>query len=214
MIWVKIPGIRHGMAYTKESMTKGQFAYLAGHAVAADMPLGTPGFSSAGSKILRLAKAPAMYGRAGWLSGVLNTVVTTSILVSGAKAAPVGVYPVNKLIYQPEDDELDLQTIASGAGCIYYESGEFETDQWEDATNVMSSAVFGDLLFLNGNARLTRDAGWMLSGYVVATFMSRLAAPDSGAGVIAPTFGNFTPTLSADGLRSAGPIWYRLTVQG
>jgi len=213
MIIVKIPGIRHGNAYARMAMVKGQFVYEWGNALAGDMSLGTPGFSSLGSRLVSLATAPNVFGKAGFLMGG-RTLPTMTELTSGAKAAPTGVYPVNKLLTKPEDAEFATaqQAIASGEGVIFYQGGEYETDQWEDATNIMSSADYGDPLFLNGNARLTRDAGWILSGYIVAYFIQRLAAPQTGSGVILPTWGNFTPATAADG-RAGGPIWYRLVSQ-
>ena len=111
MIEVKIPGIRHGMAYVAGAYYKGSFVKRDGVFSSADitaLPTGQknkPGYAKEGSmKLTQVTSAAA--GQRGL------------------------VYPINKLLFMPEDADSDQDLIPAGAGVIYYQGGQYETDQF------------------------------------------------------------------------------------
>jgi hypothetical protein len=218
MIFTKIPGLRHS-AYAGEELTKGRFVYRAGTAAAANHPLGTAGYSSVGDPYM-LQAGTTLRDLAGAVDvvGTLNDPGTeyTQGRV-GALAASKGVYPCNKLEMQPEDADHDLETIASGESMIYYQGGQYETDQWSHANSAattMTSASFGDMLYLDSVGRLTREAYYVVSGFAVARFIRISSEPSTtGAGVSFPSWGGFYPSVD-HGVEaahtSARLVWYEL----
>ncbi len=57
------------------------------------------------------------------------------------------VYPVNKLYYPADygDTSAAIDKIPSGSGCIYYEGGEYETDQWYPSAFGLTCAYWATL---------------------------------------------------------------------
>jgi hypothetical protein len=135
MIWPKVPGTPL-TGYNGEAaatvVQRGTFMYIAGEFEAAAAAPGTPGNASLGS--LRMLIAEGDY------------------IASGN-----GCFPVDKLIYQLEGADQDLDTIASGAGMIYYNQGEYETDQY-NGTCSGTGVRTGDQLWIDDNGLLTTTA--------------------------------------------------------
>jgi hypothetical protein len=134
MILPKIPGTRHNGFNGMEAanpVNKGRFMYNAGQFLATHAPIGTAGFSN-------LNDGPRM-------------------LTANATTSGVGVFPVNKLILQLEGADQALDTIASGASLIFYEGGQYETDEY-DVTVSGTGTVPGDKLWLNANGQITLTA--------------------------------------------------------
>jgi hypothetical protein len=239
MIEPKIPGLSESV-YAGEAVTaKGRFVYLAGNVIAGDNPLKKAGYSSVGSRKVLIANGNWMVGFTGIgvdltnlhdLAGALDQAYAISgagwgstgaghygPLVPFGLAAPKGVYPVNKLEFQPEDSDHSLDSIASGESCIIYKNGQYETDQWSEGRSddtSMSAATFGAMLYLDNVGRLTRQAGYVISGYVVARLIQVGSAPaTTGAGVDYEGWGGFYPSIEHGqqaSSTSAELIWYEL----
>ena len=138
MIEVKIPGIRHGQAYIADAYYKGSFVEKDGVFSSADidaLPTGQknkPGYASEGSmKLTQVTSAAA--GQRG------------------------RVFPINKLIYKPEDADSDNDLIAAGSSVIYYEGGQYETDQYLEVSGT-AGGDFGDLLEITVSGKLTETS--------------------------------------------------------
>jgi hypothetical protein len=89
------------------------------------------------------------------------------MLLADGKTVPsgFGCFPVDKLILQTQGADQDLDTIASGASLIFYEGGEYETDEY-DITVSGNGTVPGDKLWLNATGQISTsrslgDAGWV-----------------------------------------------------
>ena len=148
MIEVKIPGIRHGMAYIAADYKKGSFVKRDGVFTSGEIDALTagqknvPGFASTGS--LKLTQ------------------------VTSAAAGQKGtVFPINKLIFKPEDSDSDSDTIAEGSGVIYYQGGQYETDQYT-AVSGSAGGDFGDNLEIASAGQLTESSEGNESTQVVA----------------------------------------------
>ena len=109
------------------TISMGQFVKANGEA-SADLGGGGPGYAGNGDKLVTLA--------------------TSGDVLS---AAPVRVYPVKKYLFAVEGSDTDLDTIASGQGCVYFTEGEFETDVY----GTVGSLNFGDKLYLDSVGKLT-----------------------------------------------------------
>ena len=148
MIEVKIPGIRYGQAYVAGAYKKGSFVQLDGVFSQSDvdaLPAGqkeVPGYASAGSRKL--------------------TQVTSA--AAGQRGL---VYPINKLIFFPEDSDSTHDTILAGASCIYYAGAgsEYETDQFSVSG---TGGVFNDNLEIGAAGTLVESAEADTSTQVVA----------------------------------------------
>lgn len=177
MIEVKIPGIRHGQAYIAGAYYKGSFVKRDGVFSSADidaLPTGQknkPGYASAGD--LKLTQ------------------------VTSAAAGQRGtVYPINKLLFQPEDSDSDHDLIAAGSAVIFYQGGEYETDQYLDVSGT-AGGDYGDNLEITVSGKLTESAEADSSTQIVAK-------------VIKQTFGdNYTDEVK--GYEHAKDVlWYAL----
>jgi hypothetical protein len=219
MIFTKIPGLRHS-SHAGEPLTKGRFVFRGGTVTAANHPLGTAGFSSVGDNYVLPAVGLTLYD----LASAVNAGVTLAdpgIAFTqprvGALAAPKGVYPCNKLEFQPEDADHTLEAIASGERMMYYQGGQYETDQWShenSAATTMTGASFGDMLYLDNLGRLTRENYYVVSGYAAARFIQMSDEPaTTAAGVAFPSWGGFYPSVE-HGVEathtSARLVWYEL----
>lgn len=148
MIEVKIPGVRHGMAYIAGAYYKGSFVKMDGVFSQSDinaLPTGQkniPGFASVNSLKLTQVTAAA----------------------DGQRGL---VYPINKLVYQPEGSDASLDLIPAGAGVIFYQGGQFETDQFL-AVSGTAGGDFGDNLEITVSGKLTESSEADTSLQVVA----------------------------------------------
>ena len=207
MLEVKKPGSPHS-SYAGEAFTKGQFCYQAGTAV---NPLGTAGYSKTGSGVVRVANGFTVYGPGAHFP-----------VASGGLVAAKRVFPVDKLEYQPEGSDYSLRTIASGEGLIYWEGGEYETDQWSTTNGNsadMTAATFGALLYLDYQGRLNRDTLYVVSGYPVAEFIQISASaaaeragvnPANFASAFNPVIDHGTATADSTAENSSRVVWYRM----
>ena len=124
---------RHGGAYVASAMNKGTFVTVSGTFSAAEITAlpanqkSRPGFAYENDRKLVQAYA-GITGRC---------------------------YPVDKLIFDPEDADTDYDEISAGAGAIYYEEGEFRTNEFTDVT---TTVVFGNYLKLSASGTLTDEA--------------------------------------------------------
>lgn len=148
MIEVKIPGIRHGMGYIAGDYYKGSFVKMDGVFSAGDitaLPTGQknkPGWASAGS--LKLTQ------------------------VTSAAAGQRGlVFPINKLLFQPEGADSSYDLLSAGVGVIFYQGGQYETDQFL-AVSGTAGGDFGDNLEITVSGKLTESAEADTSTQVVA----------------------------------------------
>jgi len=149
MIEVKIPLYRHGMAYIAGAYVKGSFVARDGVFSESDinaLPTGQkskPGYASVGSMKL--------------------TQVT-----SAANGQRGNVFPINKLIYKPEDGDSDNETIPAGSSVIYYAGAgsEYETDQYTAVSG--TGGVFNDNLEIGANGKLVESSEADSSLQVVA----------------------------------------------
>jgi hypothetical protein len=212
LISVKVHGL-NDFAYAGEALTKGRFVYFAGFFAAGDAAKATPGYSSNGDRKVLVANGFTLHG----IPSIMFTAGAPTL--SGGMAAPKDVYPCNKLEYTIEDSDYELDAIASGESCLFYRSGQYQTDQWSqgDATTTdMTAAEFGALLYLDNLGRLTRSTGYTISGFVVARFINLTAEPSAtGAGVAYPnwqysfyTLVNHAQTGTAS--NSARLLWFDL----
>jgi hypothetical protein len=131
MIWPKIPGIPrtgYNTADADTTIKPGMFMYIAGAVAATDLPVGTAGYSSAGDLKLALANHTTVSGN--------------------------GAFPVNSLILQTENSDYALETIASGRGVIFYEGGEYETDQYNSTCSGLGVTP-GTKLYLDGSGLIS-----------------------------------------------------------
>jgi hypothetical protein len=121
------------------AVAKGVFMYNAGVFGAAHIPPSTSGKA-------HLGDSPRM-------------LTADDILHSG-----FGVYPVTKYIRQTEGADQSLDTIASGEMLLFFEGGEFETDEY-DVTVSGTGTLPGAKLHLNatGQITLTAKAGWSMN---------------------------------------------------
>lgn len=87
----------------------------------------------------------------------------------------VGIF--NKLLFQRENSDLNLDTVASGEGIIVYFDGWFETDQYDAS---VSGATIGQLLYLDANSVLATGvagpARAMFWGFKTTSFDSNYHA--------------------------------------
>lgn len=157
MIEVKIPGIRHGMAYVAGAYAKGSFVQKDGVFSQSDidgLPTGQkskPGYASVGdNKLTQVTSAAA--GQRGL------------------------VFPINKLVFKPEDSDSDLDTIAAGASCIFYQGGQYETDQYTSVSG--TGGVYNDNLEIGASGKLVESAEADTSTQVVAKVI-KLTLSDS-----------------------------------
>lgn len=109
-----------------------------------------------------------------------------------------GVFPVTKNIRQTEGADQNLDTIASGEMLLYYEMGEFETDEYDVTVSGVGTTP-GSKLYLNssGQITLTAIAGWNLPAVGEVVAISDF--PSTGAWYNAGTAGTRKKTA-----------WYRL----
>jgi len=66
------------------------------------------------------------------------------------------VFPIDKLVFIPEDSESDHDSVAAGQACLYYTEGRFETDQYTDVSG--TGGAFGDYLKLGTGGKLVEEA--------------------------------------------------------
>ncbi len=126
---------RHGGAYVATAMNKGTFVVISGTFSAAEIASlpanqkSIPGFAYEDDRKLVRAYA-GLTGRA---------------------------YPVDKKIFVPEDADLATsnEQIVAGAGAIYYEEGEFRTNEFTDVT---TTSIFGNYLKLSASGTLTDES--------------------------------------------------------
>ncbi len=64
-------------------------------------------------------------------------------------------FPIDKLIFIPEDSDSDHTTIEAGASVVYYTAGQFETDQYSDVSG--TGGAFGDYLKIGANGVLVEE---------------------------------------------------------
>lgn len=177
MIEVKIPGIRYGHAFIDSAYYKGSFVKRNGVFSSSDitaLPTGQkniPGYAVEGS--LKLTQ------------------------VTSAAAGQRGtVYPINKLIFAPEDSDSDYDLIPAGASVLYYVGGQYETDQFL-AVSGTAGGDFGDNLEITVSGKLTESAEGDESTQIVAK-------------VITVTFGDsYNDTVLGSG-SSKNTLWYEL----
>ena len=148
MIEPKIPGMRHGMAYIAGAYYKGSFCKKDGVFSSSDitnLPTGQknkPGYAKAGD--LKLTQ-----------------------VTSTADGQRGTVFPINKLIFKPEDSDSDDDLIPAGASVIYYQGGQYETDQYLEVSGT-SGGDFGDNLEITVSGKLTESSYTDESQYIVA----------------------------------------------
>jgi len=183
MIEVKIPGIRHGRAYIDAAYYKGSFVKRNGVFSQNDidaLPTGQksiPGYASVGS--LKLTQ------------------------VTSAAAGQRGtVFPINKLIFKPEDADVshgvtgDLDLIPAGSGVIFYQGGQYETDQFLDVSGT-AGGDYGDNLEITVSGKLTESAETDESTQIVAK-------------VIQMTFGDDYTDEVRGYMHDKDLLWYEL----
>src|SRR3990167_2724377 len=108
------------------------------------------------------------------------------LLMTAARAADTEtgpVFPVGYHITKEDGSDLDNDTLASGFEIVYYQGGEYETDQY----GVVTGGTFGVYLFLDNNSKLTTSS----SGAAVAIWVDQSSTFDS----------NYSAT---------GMLWFRL----
>ena len=147
MIEPKVPGLRSGRGYIAAAYYKGSFVKMDGVFTAneiAALPTGQksiPGYASTGPlKLTQVTSAAA--GQRGM------------------------VFPINKLIFKPEDSDSDSELIPAGSSVIFYEGGEYETDQFLDVSGTDSD--FGDNLEITVSGKLTETTETDDSTQIVA----------------------------------------------
>jgi hypothetical protein len=140
MIEVKVAGLRlTGFNGNNTTVAKGSFMYKAGSFVA-----------TAGTH-----DPPGTFGNAN--VGDLRMLPATQYTHSG-----FGVFPVNKLILQREGADQDLDTIASGTSLIYYQGGQYETDEYDITVSGVSAtnpSKAGVQLWLNSTGQIAEGTG-------------------------------------------------------
>lgn len=129
MIEVKV----RGLALTAfnghhTDVPKGRFMYKSGEFTSSHHPTGDFGMSSVGDIRMLLAD---QYTHSGF-----------------------GVFPVNKLILQTEGADQNLDVIASGASLIYYQGGQFETDEYDITVSGVGTTK-GSKLWLNASGQIS-----------------------------------------------------------
>lgn len=176
MIEVKIPGLRHGQAYIAGAYRKGSFVKKDGVFSQSDIDaLGAansnkPGYAKVGSMKLTQVTAAAA-GQAG------------------------EVYPINKLIFKPEDSDASMDLIPAGSGVIFYEGGEYETDQYTGVAG--AGSAFGDPLEITAAGQLTESAEAAGSNQIVAEVVKVTTGDSYNHDV-----------MGADGAKDR--LWFRL----
>jgi len=76
-------------------------------------------------------------------------------LVRGYAGCGKRAYPIDKIEFEPEDGDPDLDTVKKGEQVVYYTKGTFETTEF---TDLGGSAVFGDYLKVTASGTLTIEA--------------------------------------------------------
>lgn len=177
MIEVKIPGIRHGMAYIAGDYYKGSFVKRDGVFTQANidaLPTGqksVPGWASVGSpKLTQVTSAAA--GQRGT------------------------VFPINKLLFAPEGADSASDLILAGSGVIYYQGGQYETDQFLNVSGT-AGGDFGDNLEITVSGKLTESAEADSSTQAVAK-------------VIKMTFGDDYTDEVKGYMHAKDVLWYEL----
>lgn len=139
LILVK-PGQRH-TAYiwctAAAPLAKGKFIYAAGIATRNNIPPKF-GYMRTGGKVVKAATATTMGG----------------ILGSGIPA-----YPVTTLNLKDSGGDAQFDTIPSGKICVYFEGGEYMTDEYasgvvDNLTADSSANAYGTKLYLNSSSQL------------------------------------------------------------
>jgi hypothetical protein len=133
---VNVPAGAGKTAYAGEEMEQGLWVELSGEFSAVqinNLPSGQknkPGYASVGDKRVIKATGSGDTGR---------------------------VYPVKKIIVEPEDSDSDSDytTIDAGQSLTYFTEGTFETDQYTDVSG--TGAAFGDYLKLS-SSKLVEEA--------------------------------------------------------
>jgi hypothetical protein len=134
MLEVKRPGVRHsGFSGAGAAVAKGVFMYRAGVFSANDYPPGTFGNANVGD-------GPKM------------------LLADNHTHSGYGVFPVDKLIFRTDGANQDLDMIPSGTSLIYYQGGEYETDEY-DITVSGTGAAPGNKLWLNASGQIALSGG-------------------------------------------------------
>jgi len=141
MIEVHVEGIAHGDAYAGQNILKGKWCEIR---ESATDPTGT-------FRVLCLpvaASSPVL----GHIWPVNKLVYDTDVEDTtglGTEAAPAPVDPTGQYSYR-----WDQNVIASGARIMYYESGEYLTDQFY-TTEITSSTAAGTALYVRTTAGTT-----------------------------------------------------------
>lgn len=133
------PGQRH-TAYLftgATALAQGKFVYAAGLATSNNIPPKF-GYMRTGGKIVKPATAASAGG----------------VLGSG-----VPVYPVRTLTLKDSGGDAQFDTIPSGKICVYFEGGEYMTDEYAsgviDSLTASSSAnAYGTKLYINSASQL------------------------------------------------------------
>ena len=162
MLEIKQPGRRYSAYWDGVgTLNQGEFVYLNGKATADLGPTakaGGPKYASSGDIIVSLATPTS----------------------SQTEAA----YPVKHYHYKLEDADVDIDAMTSGMYLVYYQGGEYETDQY----GAISDSTPGKRLFLDTNGKLTDVTGVSSQ---VAVLIDRRTTFDS----------NFSAT---------GMLWFRM----
>ena len=128
------PTRRHtGFQGMNTAVAKGVFMYNAGAFAAAHIPPSTSGKAHLGDSPRMLTAN--QYTHSGF-----------------------GMFPVTKNIRQTEGADQDLDTIASGEMLLFYEGGEFETDEY-DITVSGTGTTPGTQLWISSTGQIATSAG-------------------------------------------------------
>jgi len=177
MIEVKIPGTRHGMGYIAGAYYKGSFVTRDGVFTSGEITAlpanqkNKPGFAYEGA--LKL------------------TQVTTA--AAGQRGT---VFPINKLLFAPEGADADSDLIPAGSSVIYYQGGQYETDQFL-AVSGTAGGDFGDNLEVTVSGKLTES-------------LDTNAGTQFVAKVIKMTFGDDYTDPEKGYMHAKDTLWYEL----
>jgi len=175
LLEVKQPGMRLSAFYDGNGGTlyQGLFVTPTGNATADLGGTGNrPGYAQSGDALMTIATS----GQTLMDSG------STPLLTNKP------CYPVKRLNYKLEDSDISLDTVSSGEYFVFFEGGEYETDR-----HAVTSASYGDRLYLNGSGWLTTSTG--TSNLIpVATVV------------------DYTSTFDTN-YNSSGMLWFRLLHQ-
>lgn len=86
--------------------------------------------------------------------------VKLELAASGDALTYRNIYIIDKVITKPEDADKDTDTIASGEMCVYWEGGEYLTDQ--ASHQVLTGAREG--VYIKAGTRLYVDTGTLKAG--------------------------------------------------